>query len=262
MDLIYCGHSHNYARTGAYNAAQAGSDQIALNVPHITSGGGGAPIYQPDYSNAKSYPHVITAWPAIEFMTFDIEGQTLTMTAYQVNGLGSLGSTVLGASPPTQLPPPASYTPIETVVLNHFTNVTPQVTATQANFVYNHTTKTYNGTVTLTNHGPALSGNIHVVLDGVLNLTGIGNAGNEYSTASPKVTSKIASNPATGTASAVGSALLTNLTLVNQTGSNNGEPMIRATTNGLASGASITVPLQFSNPTNGKIAFNPIILNE
>ena len=74
-------------------------------------------------------------------------------------------------------------------MLNHYPNVTPQVTAQLGNLVYNHTTKTYNGTVTLTNNGPALSGDLHVVLDGILNLQGINTVGtgagqlsNQYST--------------------------------------------------------------------------------
>ena len=74
----------------------------------------------------------------------------------------------------------------------------------------------------------------------------------------------IANNPAAYINAPAGTGLITNLTLVNQTGSNNGEPMIKAPLNGngLASGASVTVPLTFSNPTGGPVAFNPIILNE
>lgn len=251
VDLIYCGHSHNYARTGAYNAAQAGGDTIALNVPHITSGGGGAPVYQPDMTNTGNYPHVITAWPATEFMTFDVNGKTLKMTAYQVNGASTttLPSTTL------------TYTPIETVVVNHFTNVSPQVTSTIGNIVYNRATKLYTGNLTITNNGPDLTGNVHVVLDGLVDLNMIGAADNQYSTASPKLTSKIANNPATGKTNST-TALLSNITLTNATGSNNGEPMIKASASGLANGASVTVPLQFSNPTSAKITFNPVTYQE
>ena len=38
--------------------------------------------------------------------------------------------------------------------------------------------------------------------------------------------------------------------------------MIRATNSGLANGASVTVPVSFSNPTNAKISFNPITYQE
>jgi len=252
VDLIYCGHSHNYARTGAYTLSQANGDLIALNVPHITSGGGGAPIYQPDFTNNGNYPHVITAWPAFEFMTFDVEGKTLTMTAYQVNSVST-----------TTIVPVAQLTtsPIETVVLNHFNNVSPQVSVSSTGFLYSRASKLYTGELTITNNGPDLTGNIHVVLDGILNLQGIGNADNQYSTTTPKVTSKIANKPTTGKGS-TDPGLISSVTLVNATGSNNGEPMIQASSNGLAAGTSITIPLQFSNPNNIKINFNPVTLQE
>jgi predicted phosphodiesterase len=251
VDLIYCGHSHNYARTGAYTLAQANGDTIALNVPHITSGGGGAPVYQPDMTNAKGYPHVITAWPAFEFMTFDVNGKDLTMTAYQVNNVST-----------SAMPSNLSITPIETVKLHHYTNVASQVTATVSGFTYSRATKLYSGNLIITNNGPtALAGNVDVVLDGLVDLNMIGAANNQYSTNSPKQTSKIATKPATGPGS-TDPGLMTTVTLVNATGSNNGEPMIQATTSGLAVGASVTVPLTLSNPSSLPLNFNPITYQE
>jgi predicted phosphodiesterase len=243
VDLVYSGHSHNYARTGVYNLAQANGDQIALNVPHFTSGGGGAPVYQPDMTNKGSYPHVITAWPAYEFIAFDVEGETLTMTSYQVNGGGNSAIT-------SKIESNLTISPIETIVLNHFTDVSAQISVSSTGFLYSRASKLYTGSLTITNNGPSISGNIDIVLDGIVNLQGIGNADDEY--ASPPLTSKIAQN----------TGLLTNVTLVNATSSNNGEPMIRATTNGLNSGDSITIPLQFSNPSNVMLNFNPRILQE
>jgi hypothetical protein len=291
VDLIYCGHSHNYARTGAYNLNQAGGDPIALNVPHITSGGGGAPIYQPDMTNAKSYPHVITAWPSFEFMTFDVEGKTLTMTAYQVNNITNLaGCTQPPAGGPwvpscsTYAIPGVSVTPIETVVLNHFTNVTPQISYSASGFVYNRAAKTWTTNLTITNNGPNdLTGNVDVVLDGILYLQNINTnvvtgavtgttpsqLTNMYSTASPKLTSMIAKNGATGSTSPAGSGLLTTVTLTNATGSNNGEPLIQVSTTGFPNGQSLVIPLTFttSAPQNGNpafsgVSFNPVIYQE
>ncbi len=253
VDAIYCGHSHNYARTGAYTLAQAGGDPVALNVPHITSGGGGAPVYQPDMTNTGNYPHVITAWPAMEFMTFDVADKKLTMTAYQVNGVST--TAIMSAATLT-------LSPIETIVLNHFTDKSSQVSVTSTGFLYSRATGKYTGNLTITNNGPDLTGNIDVVLDGILNLQGIGNANNQYSTTTPKLASKIAANPATGKTSPAGSGLISTVTLLNATGSNNGEPMIQVSNNGLAAGDSITVPLQFSNPSNVKITFNPVTLQE
>jgi hypothetical protein len=264
VDFTYHGHSHNYARAGANTLSQAGGDSIALNIPHITSGGGGAGVYQPDLTNAGSYPHVITAWPANEFMTFDVNGKDLTMTAWQVTGAASnstdyLLSTTFPACDATATN--LCLEKIETTVLHHMTNVSPQVSATTGNFVYNRATKLYTGNLTITNNGSALSGNVDVVLDGVLYLQNIGTPSNMYSTKVPKITSMIATKPATGKTS-VDPGLMTTVTLTNATGSHNGQPMIRATANGLAAGASITVPLSFSNPTNAKITFNPLTYQE
>ena len=260
-DLIYCGHSHNYARTGAYNLAQANNDPIALNVPHLTSGGGGAPVYQTDLTNAAGYPHVITAWPAYEFMTFDVNGKTLEIRAYQVNNIPSMaGRGIAFLLPAKNVTPPLTFSPIETIVLNHFTNVSSQVKAVPQ-ITCDSTTAKCSGSLTVTNTGRALTGNLDVVLDGILYLQGIGNADNQYSTKDPKDSTKIATNPACGNSAS--SCLVSDVTLVNATGSNNGEPMIRATSSGLAHGASVVVPLSFSNPNKHEtITFNPVVYQE
>jgi len=249
VDLVFAGHSHNYARTGAYNLTQAQGDKIALNVPHITSGGGGAPVYQPDMTNTHSkYPHVITAWPAFEFVTFDVKPTTLTMTAYQVNNVSL-----------TAIMTPAALTlsKIETIVLNHFSNVTPQFTATTSTFVQDPTTGHYMGSLTLTNTGADVAGTVDVVMDGILNLAGLGTPDNEYSTVSPPLTSMIAQN----------TGLATTVTVVGATGSNNGEPMIRATSSGVLAGGQIVVPLELDMGTGGinpntTSFFTPVILKE
>ena len=282
VDLIYCGHSHNYARTGAYNSAQAAGDAITLNVPHITSGGGGAPIYQPDYTNSASYPHVITAWPSYEFMTFNVQGKTLEVTTYQVNNVpNNSGAGTAFTLPASNLN--LSIKPIETLVLNHFTNVSSNVSVAAGPITCGSSNCT--GSLTVKNtSGSALKGNVDVVLDGMLYFQGIGNADNEYSTTNPKVTSKIAQNPACGV-TAKGTVCpayeISDVTLVNATGSNNGEPMLRVSQTGLAAGQSVVVPLTFTVPTSEtissvggaitftnnsnstvKIAVNPVVYQE
>jgi hypothetical protein len=263
VDFLWSGHSHNYARAGVYTTSQANGDNIALNLPHITSGGGGAGIYQPDLSNAGNWPHVITAWPAFEFMTFDVQDKTLTMTAYQATNVSKTAISPLSSTFPACDGDPTKLCleKIETTVLNHFNNVSPQISATTGNFVYNRATKLYTGNLTITNNGADLTGKLHVVLDGILNLQGIGTPNNMYSTKTPKITSMIATKPATGKNS-TDPGLMTTVTLSNATGSQNGQPMIQTSASGLASGASITVPLTFSNPTNAKITFNPITYQE
>jgi hypothetical protein len=269
VDMTYSGHSHNYGRAGAYNSVQAaaGVDGSAskyaptVNIPHITSGGGAAPIYQPNISNftAGGYPNVITAWPANEFMTFNVNGLTLTMTAYQVNSPSTNGGTFTSAQ---YLPSQLSISPIETVVLNHFNPLTSGVQVTPSAVTCGApgaTTTTCTASVTVKNTGSVtLAGSIDVVLDGMINLQGVGmnmlppttsaacnqTLQNQYSTnkANASTTGHICSAIATN------SGLLTSVTLVNATSSQNGEPLIRATSSGLKAGTSVVVPLTFSYP--------------
>ncbi|MBJ6724228.1 metallophosphoesterase [Geomesophilobacter sediminis] len=265
VDLTYHGHSHNYARTGAYTASQANGDQIALGVPHYTSGGGGAGQYQPDMTNNGNYPHVITAWPANEFMTFDVNGNTMTMTAWQVTGAASNSTDypLSSAFPGSDGNSGNLYLEkIETTVLHHFNaNVTPQVNVTTTGFLFSRATGLYTANLTVKNNGPALSGNVHVVLDGILNLPGLGTPSNMYSTVTPKLTSMIANRPASSKNNP-DPGLIATLTLTNQTGSHNGEPMIKVSSNGIPAGGSVTVPITFKNPSNINITFNPIVFQE
>jgi predicted phosphodiesterase len=269
VDLVYSGHSHNYARTGAYNSAQAGGDQIALNVPHFTNGGGGAPIYNIDMTNTGSYPHVITAWPAFEFMSFDVNGKDLTVTAYQVNNvdqsklgwLPSNGHTYTSVASPTNL----SLSPIETVKLHHYSNVSQQVTVSTSAFTYNRATQTYNGTMTVKNNGSALIGNVHVVMDGLVDLNMIGTADTQYFAVAGQATGTkiIATNPANGNSSPASAAQLSSVKLVNATGSNNGEPMIQVSSTGIAAGGSRSISVSFKNSsTTANIKFNPVTYQE
>ncbi|MGA3127930.1 MAG: metallophosphoesterase family protein [Candidatus Korobacteraceae bacterium] len=266
VDLVFCGHSHNYARTGAYNVTQAGGTNTASSgsyitpgVPHITTGGGGAPIYQPNITNftAGSYPHVLTAWPSFEFMTFNVNGPTMTMTTYQASSPFTSGTTPFETTQLTASQ--VKLNPIETLVLNHFNQLTSGVTVTPSavNCTPGATTTTCTSGLTVKNTGSStIGGNIDVVLDGMINLQGIfmnwlaptsatpctSTLLNQYSLnkADASTTGAICSEIAMNT------GLYDKVTLVNATSSQNGEPLIRATSKGLAAGASVTVPLTFS----------------
>jgi hypothetical protein len=278
IDLVLSGHSHNYARTGVYSSAQMGivpkqtTYKPAPGVPHITSGGGGAPIYQADLSNNGSYPYVITGWTATEFTAFSIQGNTMQVTTYQVNSptgacdaSSHTGSSCLYelATPPQKnaagaytFSPALTFSPIESFNLYHFSDTafsqnaqvpassgySLQATATLPSPCPS-TAASCTVNLTLKNTGVALKGNVDVVLDNMVNLLGIGNADNEYSYDSigagsgtnVYLTSKIAEN----------NGLVNDLVLTNATSNHNGEPLIRISNNGLAAGASITVPLKF-----------------
>ena len=262
VDLEYSGHSHNYARAGVYNTTPTGTT-IAPNVPYITSGAGGAPLYAVDLTNAGSYPHVLTAASTYEVMTFDVNGNTLTATSYAVSPVST--STYPATATTT------SRSQIEQIVLHHFSvNATPQVSVSTDNIVYNRATKQFSCNMTVTNNGAPLTGNVDVVFDGMMNLQGIGSAfaGPAYTgtavvgTIPPTVAPIIAKN----------TGLITNVMLNNATGSHNGEPLMTVSNSGLGNGASVTVPLTFSvpanfnvsgfNPATAKVTFNPLTYQE
>jgi hypothetical protein len=112
---------------------------------------------------------------------------------------------------------------IETVILKHFSDISAQVSVTTDNFVYSRATKLYTGILTVTNNGTTdLSGNVDVVLND----------------------------------------LTTGVTLANATGLYQATPYVAASTTGLPAGASITVPVSFTNPTNVKINFTPATFQE
>jgi|WetSurMetagenome_2_1015567.scaffolds.fasta_scaffold34971_3 hypothetical protein len=70
VSIIFGGHNHYYARTEADG------------VIHLTVGGGGAPLYAPN-PNAL---HVVTASRVHSFVEIEIQGNTLTGTAYDLDG--------------------------------------------------------------------------------------------------------------------------------------------------------------------------------
>lgn len=212
-DMTYSGHNHNFVRAGAYNTAQStayvlsGGVGPTPGVPHITSGGGATGIYQPNTTNlsSASFPNVQTAWPAMEFMAFNVNGNTLTMTAYQVNAVPKGTMTPATAASDFQVTTAApntnvdlgviaeSISPIETIVLNHFTqlnsltcqnNVANACPANKAAITItpgavkctpSASTTTCTSSVTVQNTGTStIAGPIDVVMDGMINLQGVG----------------------------------------------------------------------------------------
>ncbi|KAF0219890.1 MAG: alkaline [Geobacteraceae bacterium] len=104
------------------------------------------------------------------------------------------------------------------------TDISSQVSATTTSFVYSRATKLYSGKLTITNTSATpISGQLIVSLN---NLT-------------------------------------SGVTLTNAGGTDNGTPFVKPVMTGdLNPGASITVPLAFSNPSNAKINFTPVTFQE
>jgi len=65
VSIVFAGHNHYYARA------------VANGVQHVTTGGGGAPLYTPN----PSYPYVVTATRSHHFCAVEIEGDVLDFKA-------------------------------------------------------------------------------------------------------------------------------------------------------------------------------------
>ena len=70
VDFVFSGHNHYYSRA------------VVDGVQHVTTGGGGAPLYRPD----PSYPHIVKAKKVRHFCTVHIEGDTLRFTVTDEDG--------------------------------------------------------------------------------------------------------------------------------------------------------------------------------
>ncbi len=96
VSFVFTGHNHYYARA-AVNGVQ-----------HVTTGGGGAPLYNPD----PSYPHIVKAQKVRHFCTVHIDGDRLFFTVTDENGNEVDSLTLTKPSPPS----PSSSFNIQTVI--------------------------------------------------------------------------------------------------------------------------------------------------
>jgi len=105
------------------------------------------------------------------------------------------------------------------------TNVTSQITASLSGFRYNSASKLYLQGVTVTNNGPALTGPVYLALDSLSAGATLSGAAGETTCAAPL-----------------------------------GAPYVLVN-DGLASGQTVTVRLQFSTTTGPPILYTPQFLN-
>jgi len=70
VPIVFGGHNHYYARA------------VVNGITHITTGGGGAPLYSPDPNS----PYVVAASKSHHFCKIEINGNTLNFTAVKPNG--------------------------------------------------------------------------------------------------------------------------------------------------------------------------------
>ncbi len=260
VDMVYTGHSHNYTRCGVYST-QTTTDSIVPNVAYVTEGDSGAPADAVDLTNAttsssQGWRHIVVADPTLSYTTFDVEGKTLTMKAYAVTQAN--GSPIVGVTNTTTAPSYSSVTPttsqlIETLVLNHFTDITKSVSVSTS--VPDYMT----ASVTITNSGPDINGTLDVALNGLV--AGIANTSAiaQNNGITPGITLLSASGQRNGLSMIMATPGLYTL---KSNGQNNGAPMIQITQTGLPANTSITISLMFSNPNKTKISFSPVVLKE
>lgn len=70
VPIAFAGHNHYYARA------------LVKGVYHITTGGGGAPLYSPE----KNFPNVITSTKANHFCKVEIDDNLLRFSAVKPDG--------------------------------------------------------------------------------------------------------------------------------------------------------------------------------
>lgn len=213
------GDSGTYSNCGqsGYPASPWCSDN---NEPYLTG------IIQGDYNYADSTTH----WAAGGYVDSDAGDHTLPASMYLTSKPSWFGNTPYPAIGPDvtggqdtsghvcTIPAEACYKlgkMPDCLASAGPVNVSSQISWSTTGFLYSRVTKQFTGTLTITNKGPALTGTISAVLN---NLT-------------------------------------TGVTLVNATGQYNGAPMITASSTGLGAGASVTVPLRFTDPSFVRIMF-------
>jgi hypothetical protein len=70
VSIVFGGHNHYYSRA------------VVSGVQHVTTGGGGAPLYWP----TPTYPYIVAAARAHHYCAIDISGATLVFRALAVDG--------------------------------------------------------------------------------------------------------------------------------------------------------------------------------
>jgi hypothetical protein len=98
VSIVFAGHNHYYARA------------VVNDVQHVTTGGGGAPLYNP----SSGYPYVVTATRTHHFCTIEIDGDVLDFKAITPAGAVIDSFTI---TPPVGVESEEAQPPIEDFVL-------------------------------------------------------------------------------------------------------------------------------------------------
>jgi hypothetical protein len=101
VQIIFAGHNHYYARA------------VVDNIQHITTGGGGAPLYQPNLN----YPYIVAGASAYHFCKIEINNQILHFTA--IKSTGEVIDTFTIVNPPTVIESERKQIVSQDYILDH-----------------------------------------------------------------------------------------------------------------------------------------------
>lgn len=105
VHVVFAGHNHYYARA------------LVNNVHHITTGGGGAPLYDPE----PDYPNIVTSTKAHHFCKVEIDGTQLIITVVDTSGNIIDSFTTEDLALPVELSHFAAYQEVNFIILEWIT---------------------------------------------------------------------------------------------------------------------------------------------
>lgn len=222
--MVLCGHSwgstHNISGNG--QTINGLSTSNAIRIDRNMSGNFVYQVLSDYQGNTTMGSKGGDSW--LRFMQFDVEGGNIHFYTYNTVSGARAGQTVNsinGLSDFDQLPEYSDFTlPIPAQVLEAAAQNNVKITSSA--FTYNRATKLYSGKLVLTNTGTL---------------------------------------PVTGTVGVALENMPSTITLSNSLGTDSvGCPYTSVANSGIAAGASLSIPVQFSDPTNVGISFTPVMI--
>jgi hypothetical protein len=224
--MVLCGHSWGSTIniTNSTTGAKMNGVSTAQNI-RIDRNMSGNNVYQvvTDYQgNTTLGSQGGDGW--YRFMQFDLDTNMIHFYTYNAYNGALAGQALNGVNGLSDFDQPAAFSDFSLPIPSQVLNGPPQVNIdiVGSGFSYNRATKLYSGSLRLTN---------------------------------------TSQNPISGTVAVALENLASGVTLANKLGyDTNGCPYTTVSNSGLGAGASLVVPVQFSDPSNAKITFTPVMI--
>jgi hypothetical protein len=221
--MVLSGHSWGTTSTITGNGNTIKGLSTSQNI-RIDNNSAGYPVYQV----LSDYQGNTTLGSAggdgwFRFMQFDMDNNNIHFYTYNAFNGALAGQSLNNVNGESDFNQPAAFSDFSLAMPAQVLNAPSQVSVVSSGFVYNRATRLYTGNLTLTN-------------------TSV--------------------NPITSSVAVAMNGLTSGVTLVNAIGSRNGAPYTTVTNNGLGAGATLVIPVQFSDPSNAKINFTPVTFQE